>query len=33
MLFPKVLRSGGTYAIEDIYTSYLFEYDGKYLDI
>ena len=31
ILFPTVLRSGGTYAIEDIYTSYLSEYDGEYL--
>jgi hypothetical protein len=31
ILFPSVLRSGGTYAIEDIYTSYLSEYDGGYL--
>jgi hypothetical protein len=31
VLFPTALRSGGTYAIEDIYTSYLSKYDGKYL--
>ena len=31
ILFPTVLRSGGTYAIEDVYTSYLTEYDGGYL--
>jgi hypothetical protein len=31
MLFPTALRSGGIYAIEDIYTSYLLKYDGGYL--
>ncbi|CAF1003479.1 unnamed protein product [Adineta steineri] len=31
ILLPAALRSGGTYAIEDIYTSYLSEFDGEYL--
>ncbi|UJR20358.1 hypothetical protein I4U23_023489 [Adineta vaga] len=31
ILFPTALRSSGIYAIEDIYTSYLTEYDGGYL--
>ena len=31
ILIPEVLYNGGTYAIEDIYTSYLSEYDDGYL--
>ncbi|CAF3995110.1 unnamed protein product [Rotaria sordida] len=30
-LFPTILRSGGIYAIEDIYTSYVAWYGGRYL--
>ncbi|CAF1027612.1 unnamed protein product [Adineta ricciae] len=31
ILFPTALRSGGIYSVEDLYTSYLTEYDGGYL--
>ena len=31
ILFPIALRSDGIYSVEDLYTSYLTEYDGGYL--
>ncbi|CAF1181467.1 unnamed protein product [Didymodactylos carnosus] len=32
VLFPTIVRSGGVYAIEDIYTSYRSNYGGQYLN-